>query len=105
MRWMNMQFKWIGLLLICTVTVLPQQLSAQGCDNPIPICGELPEPVSLSFLQSLDVACLNAPYVSVLEFMTNGNVVNTGSVTVDVGGVTCQTDGVDDVIECVRSQA
>lgn len=101
MRWMNMKFRWTILLALCTLVVLPRQLSAQGCDNPIPTCGELPEPVSLSFVQSLEVACLNSPYVSVLEFMTNGNVVNTGPVTVDVGGITCQTDGVDDVIECV----
>lgn len=73
----------------------------QSCDNPIPICGDIPEPLSLSFVQTLDVACVNSPYVSVLEFMTNGNVVNTGNATVEVGGVACQTDGVDDVIELV----
>ena len=60
---------------------------AQSCDNPIPICGDIPEPLSLSFAQSLNVACVNSPYVSVLEFMTNGNLVNTGNATVEVGGV------------------
>ncbi|MGB1944147.1 MAG: hypothetical protein ACPHM0_00550 [Flavobacteriales bacterium] len=74
---------------------------AQSCDNPIPICGDIPEPLSLSFAQSLNVACVNSPYVSVLEFMTNGNLVNTGNATVEVGGVACQTDGVEDVIELV----
>ena len=32
---------------------------------------------------------MNSPYVSVLEFMTNGNVVNTGNATIEVGGVAC----------------
>ena len=33
--------------------------------------------------------------------MTNSDVVNTGNATVEVGGVACQTDGVEDVIELV----
>jgi gliding motility-associated-like protein len=33
--------------------------------------------------------------------MTNTNITNTGPVYIDIGGVACQTDGVDDVIECV----
>ena len=74
---------------------------AQSCDNPIPICGDISEPLSLSFVQSLDVACVNSPYVSVLEFMTNGNVVNTGNATIKVDSVACETDGVYDVIELV----
>jgi gliding motility-associated-like protein len=101
MRWMNMQQIWFVAVLLGLVFAAPRQAFAQGCDNPIPVCGEIPEPLSLSFVQSLEVGCVNSPYVSVLEFMTNGNVVNTGNATIDVGGVACQTDGVDDVIEAV----
>lgn len=96
MNWMN-RSSWVALLaLICST-----HMKGQGCDNPVPICGEIPEALSLNFPQSLEVGCLNSPYVSVLEFMTNGDVVNTGSATVDIGGIACQTDGVSDVIEAV----
>ena len=101
MRWINMinavkkGFLGAALAMSCGLA------HAQSCDNPIPICGDIPEPLSLSFAQSLNVACVNSPYVSVLEFMTNGNLVNTGNATVEVGGVACQTDGVEDVIELV----
>ena len=55
----------------------------------------------MSFVQVARCGLCELSYVSVLEFMTNGNVVNTGNATVEVGGVACQTDGVDDVIELV----
>jgi gliding motility-associated-like protein len=74
---------------------------AQDCSNPVPICGDVPEAVSLNYAQNLEFSCLNSPYVTVLEFMTNTNITNTGPVYIDLGGVACQTDGVDDVIECV----
>lgn len=101
MRLKNMSNSLRAWVLFALAAPLAGQVLSQSCDNPIPICGDIPEPLSLSFVQSLDVACVNSPYVSVLEFMTNGNVVNTGNATVDVGGVACQTDGVDDVIELV----
>jgi gliding motility-associated-like protein len=74
---------------------------AQDCSNPVPICGDVPEAASLNYAQNLEFSCLNSPYVTVLEFMTNTNITNTGPVYIDLGGVACQTDGVDDVIECV----
>jgi gliding motility-associated-like protein len=74
---------------------------AQDCSNPVPTCGDVPEAVSLNYAQNLEFSCLNSPYVTVLEFMTNTNITNTGPVYIDLGGVACQTDGVDDVIECV----
>jgi gliding motility-associated-like protein len=74
---------------------------AQDCSNPVPTCGDVPEAVSLNYAQNLEFSCLNSPYVTVLEFMTNTNITNTGPVYIDIGGVACQTDGVDDVIECV----
>lgn len=77
------------------------QLHGQDCSNPIPICGDIPEAITLNYSQSLEVGCVNSPYVSVLEFKTNSDVVSTGSAMVEIGGVACQTDGIDDVIECV----
>ena len=74
---------------------------AQDCSDPIPTCGDVPEAISLNYLQDLEFGCLNAPFVTVLEFSTNSNTTNTGHVYVQLGGVACQTDGVDDVIECV----
>lgn len=74
---------------------------AQDCGNPVPTCGDVPEAVSLNYAQNLEFSCLNSPYVTVLEFMTNTNITNTGPVYIDLGGVACQTDGVNDVIECV----
>ena len=90
MRWINMisavkkGFLGVALAMSCGLA------HAQSCDNPNPICGDIPEPLSLSFAQSLNVACVNSPYVSVLEFMTNGNLVNTGNATVEVGGVAAE---------------
>src|SRR6056300_790875 len=101
MRWKNMKCAMKSGFLGATLAIGCTLVHGQSCDNPIPICGDIPEPLSLSFVQSLEVACVNAPYVSVLEFMTNGNVVNTGNATVEVGGVACQTGGVEDVIELV----
>ena len=51
---------------------------AQSCDNPIPIAGYSGTAVP-QFCPILNVACVNSPYVSVLEFMTNGNLVNRGT--------------------------
>ena len=88
---------YLGLVLLA----LTGALQAQDCSNPVPICGEIPEAITLNFSQSLEIDCLNAPFVTVVEFMSNGDFVNTGSATLDITGVTCQTDGIDDVIECV----
>ena len=89
--------KYFGLVLLA----LTGAVQAQACSNPVPICGEIPEAITLNFSQSLEIDCLNAPFVTVVEFMSNGDFVNTGSATLDITGVTCQTDGIDDVIECV----
>jgi gliding motility-associated-like protein len=91
----------IQLLMAIGFTWLFVCLQAQDCNNPVPVCGDVPEAVSLNYEQNLEFGCLNAPYVTVLEFMTNTNVINTGPVFVEIGGVACQTNGVDDVIECV----
>ncbi|MGB1122604.1 MAG: hypothetical protein ACPG08_03690, partial [Flavobacteriales bacterium] len=102
MRWKNMRIAVnSGVFVAAAFAMISSLAHAQSCDNPLPICGDIPEPLSLSFTQSLNVACVNSPYVSALEFMTNGNLVNTGNATVEVGGVACQTDGVEDVIELV----
>ncbi|HBP46044.1 MAG TPA: hypothetical protein DD635_09070 [Flavobacteriales bacterium] len=101
MRWKKMRCRVIKGLVGAILATSCSAVHAQSCENPIPICGDIPEPLSLNFVQSLDIACVNSPYVSVLEFMTNGNLVNTGNATVEVGGVACQTDGVEDVIELV----
>tara|TARA_B110000285_G_scaffold117806_1_gene133492 strand:+ start:2011 stop:3006 length:996 start_codon:yes stop_codon:yes gene_type:complete len=97
MKRLNAMKIYFGLTLL----TLTGALHAQDCSNPVPICGEIPEPVTLNFLQNLEMDCLNSPYVTVLEFMSNGDFINTGSATLDITGVACQTDGVDDVIECV----
>ena len=82
-------------------TLLLTSVQAQDCSNPVPTCGDVPEAISLNYAQNLDFGCLNAPYVTVLEFTTNANVTNTGPVYLELGGVACQTNGVEDVIECV----
>ena len=89
------------LLAVLISATLGANSWAQSCNNPIPICGEIPEAVSLSFVQSLDFDCINTPYVTVLEFMSNSDVLNTGNVRLDVTGVTCQIDDIEDIVECV----
>jgi len=97
----TMIFRTIMATILSLIVGSLQPMLSQSCDNPIPVCGEIPEPLLLGFEQSLEFACLNSPFVSVLEFTTNANVVNTGTATIEIVGVSCQTDGVDDVIECV----
>ena len=61
-------YSWaIGLVLIASLG------QAQDCNNPVPVCGDVPEAVSLNYAQNIEFGCLNSPYVTVLEFMTNGN--------------------------------
>ena len=52
-------------------TLLLTSVQAQDCSNPVPTCGDVPEAISLNYAQNLDFGCLNAPYVTVLEFTTN----------------------------------
>lgn len=94
-----MRIKQIVWSILCLAAFC--QMNGQDCSNPVPICGDIPEPTVLGFAQSLEVSCLNSPYVTVFEFMSNGDVVNTGHVHLEIGGTNCQTDGIDDVIECV----
>jgi hypothetical protein len=64
---------------------------AQDCSNPVPTCGDVPEAVSLNYAQNLEFSCLNSPYVTVLEFMTNTNITKQDLFMFDLGGVACQT--------------
>jgi gliding motility-associated-like protein len=87
----------LGLIMVMCVGVL----RAQDCSNPTLICGEILEPITLNFEQNLEFECLNSPYVSVLTFMSNSDLVNTGTATLQITGVACQTDNIDDVVEAV----
>jgi len=87
--------------LLFALLLISGALKAQDCASPFPICGEISEAVTLNFSQNLEFDCLNSPYTTVLEFMTNSDPINTGAANLEITGVTCQTDGIDDLIEVV----
>jgi gliding motility-associated-like protein len=72
---------------------------AQDCNNPVLLCGEDPQSVILNTAASVNYDCVDAAYVSVFEFMTNTNTVQTGHATISLDNLQCTTDGVDDPIQ------
>lgn len=91
MRWMMLPLLVVGTL----------KGTAQDCNSPQVLCGEMPTAVNLTALQPVLYDCIDAPYTLFMEFTTNANTDFTGSVQIDFQAINCSTDNTPDLISAL----
>ena len=85
-----MQAHRIGILIPMFLALLPANMAAQSCSNPLTLCPEEPTSVFITDAAFLDFECIDATHVAVLKFRSNHNFENPGNARIRITQVNCE---------------